>query len=132
VGLFGMWLGVTPLGGSKQSLLQFLHDLDPPRVRFHLLSTFPFQELDQVALASHRDLSVNIACALVTVACASAAIACSPAARALALTTGSGGLAFVLWDNRNGGSAGRLGPSGTGRLVDITAGIRDPCRQLCQ
>ena len=60
VGLFGMWLGVTPLGGSKQSLLQSLHDLDPPRVRFHLLSTFPFQELDQVALASHRRRSADV------------------------------------------------------------------------
>ena len=33
---------------------------------------------------------------------------------------------------RNGCSAGRLGPLGTGRLVDITARIRDPCRHLCK
>ena len=43
-----------------QSLLLFLHDVDSPRVRFHLLSTFPIQELDQVALVSHHGLSAAI------------------------------------------------------------------------
>ena len=34
----------------QQSLLPLRRDPDPTCVRFHLLSTFPFQELDQVAL----------------------------------------------------------------------------------
>ena len=34
----------------QQSLLPLHRDLDLTCVRFHLLSTFPFQELDQVAL----------------------------------------------------------------------------------
>ena len=48
----------------QQSLLQFRRDLDPTRVRFHLLSTFPLQELDQVALASHcgRRLTCTTPC----------------------------------------------------------------------
>jgi hypothetical protein len=74
------------------------------------------------ALAAFTCASAAVACASAAIACASAAFACSPAARALALPTGSGGLAFVLWDNRNGCSAGRLGPAATIRPSRARAG----------
>ncbi len=51
MGLFGMWLGVTPLGGLKHLMLPFLQDFDPQRVRFHLLSPhFPFKSLIRLLL----------------------------------------------------------------------------------
>ncbi len=77
------------------------------------------------------------------IACSSAAVAVvalptlrppSPA-RALALTTGFEGLAFRMMGQQSWlfrwASGHHPAVSGTGRLVDITTGIRNPCRHLC-
>ena len=45
---------------QQSLLLPPSETLIPHVVRFHLLSTFPFQELDQVALASHRGRSAAV------------------------------------------------------------------------
>ena len=50
---------VTPFGDSAIVVTPFETSI-PHVVRFHLLSTFPFQELDQVALASHRGRSADM------------------------------------------------------------------------